>query len=79
MTLLCSTNLFFHEDSKSKRSLNAFLGGDEYLSDTDNMDFLERRIKNEIKLIELLNQYGAKFSSHKLLLYSFEPTRKVNI
>ena len=43
-----------------------------------NMEILDKKFNDEIKLIQLLNQYGGKFSSHKLLFYQFEPIKKVS-
>ncbi len=41
-----------------------------------NLQKLEMTIDEEMKLIYLLNQYGAKFSSSKVLFYNFLPIKK---
>jgi ankyrin repeat protein len=41
-----------------------------------NMLVVNNQIESQMKLINLLNQYGAKFSSHKELLYDIESLRQ---
>ncbi len=58
-----------NENSMSDMSIEPFYG-------QKNLDKLDKRISEEIKLIYLLNQYGAKFSSARILFYNFVPIKK---
>jgi hypothetical protein len=42
-----------------------------------NLAFFENKLENEFQLINLLVQYGAKFSNCNQLMYNFEPIKKV--
>lgn len=67
---------FFIDAEDSKMSDFLFDINEPFYSEK-NMAILDKQFNDEIKLIHLLNQYGGKFSSPKLVFYKFEPIKKV--
>ena len=57
--------------------MHAFLDINQSNNIIGSLEDLDKKVNDEIKLIQLLSQYGAKFSSHKILFYQFEPVQKV--